>query len=166
MDRLKSAFRSSEKTVILGIGSELRGDDAAGVMAAALIDKLAGRKAKNRLKVILGTTAPENLTGEVKAFEPDLIIFIDAAEMCRKPGEFLAFSPEETDNISFSTHTLPIRIMADYLKVYLQCEVMMIGIQPEDLTFGASVTPEVEEGVKKMAEVIAGWAAERRTPKE
>jgi Ni,Fe-hydrogenase maturation factor len=43
---------------------------------------------------------------------------------------------------------------------------MMIGIQPEDLTFGASVTPEVEEGVKKLAEVIAGWAAERRTPKE
>ncbi|MCE1247604.1 MAG: hydrogenase 3 maturation endopeptidase HyCI [Firmicutes bacterium] len=157
MEKLKSAFDVSDRIVILGIGSELRGDDGAGVMAASLLEKKLNGRAKDRVKIISGATAPENLTGEVKSFQPDLILFMDAADMCHEPGEFLVFTPEETDNITFSTHTLPIRVMADYLKVYLQCEVLIAGIQPKQLNFDSPVTPEVEAGVARLVDTMESW---------
>ena len=157
MERLKSAFDTSDRIVILGIGSELRGDDAAGIMLADVLEKSLNGRAKDRIKIIKGATAPENLTGEVKSFQPDLIVFVDAADMCRNPGEYLVFSPEETDNISFSTHTLPIRIMADYLKVYIQCEVLMVGIQPKQLEFDTPATEEVAKGVNELVKILTSW---------
>ena len=157
MERLKSAFDTSDRIVILGIGSVLRGDDAAGIMLADVLEKSLNGRAKDRIKIIKGATAPENLTGEVKSFQPDLIVFVDAADMCRNPGEYLVFSPEETDNISFSTHTLPIRIMADYLKVYIQCEVLMVGIQPKQLEFDTPATEEVAKGVNELVKILTSW---------
>ena len=50
------------KVVLLGVGSELRGDDAVGIVIARRMEALhlAGVQAME------GGTAPENLTGEIR----------------------------------------------------------------------------------------------------
>ena len=66
MKNLKPELKGASKIVVLGVGSELRGDDIAGILAA---ENLKG-KTSDKLQVLIGGTAPENLTGEIKKLKP------------------------------------------------------------------------------------------------
>ena len=82
-DRLKNA----QRVAVLGIGSELRADDAAGLLIAKeLKTYLKENKKRNQLKVFLGETAPENLTGQIKKFKPTHLIVIDAVDFNLEAG--------------------------------------------------------------------------------
>ncbi|HQN05393.1 MAG TPA: hydrogenase maturation protease, partial [Anaerolineaceae bacterium] len=64
------------RVVILGVGNELRGDDAAGVLA---VRKLLKKKEKlDDVLIIEGAQAPENFTSVIRRFNPHLILIIDA----------------------------------------------------------------------------------------
>lgn len=147
---LKKKLKDAEKVALIGIGSELRGDDAAGILVAEELQKLKISK----LKVFFGGTAPENLTGEIIKYKPTHIIIIDSADTGKDPGSVLLISSEEVGGISFSSHMMPIKMMADYLLRSIKCEIMVIGIQPETLEFGSSVSKEVEKSVKKISDII------------
>ena len=67
---LKSRLASAKKVAVLGIGSDLRGDDVAGMLTAEKLFKLVAKKSTSRLKIFFGSTAPENLTGDIKRFNP------------------------------------------------------------------------------------------------
>ena len=71
---LNSVLSQDKRIAVMGVGSELRNDDAAGMR---LIEKL--RKSINRENVIfiVGGTAPENFTGVIKDFKPDELIIVD-----------------------------------------------------------------------------------------
>ena len=65
--QLKQKLENAGKVAVLGVGSELRGDDVAGIMAAEQIERISRPKTTApELKVFIGHTAPENLTGEIK----------------------------------------------------------------------------------------------------
>ena len=69
---LTKRIHKAKKIGILGIGSELRADDVAGILVAQQIEKsVAEKKLNTELKIFIGATAPENLTGEIKKFAPD-----------------------------------------------------------------------------------------------
>jgi hypothetical protein len=99
LNRLKGATR----VVLLGVGSDLRGDDAAGMMAAERLSHTP------KLNVLLGGTAPENLTGEIKKLKPSHLLIVDAAEMKAEAGTIRLLTPEEIGGFSFSTHALPLK---------------------------------------------------------
>ena len=80
---LTNSLKGVNKLAILGVGSELRGDDIAGMVAAEIIQK-ANHK---NITVFLGATAPENLTGEIKKFNPSHLLIIDAADTSSKPAK-------------------------------------------------------------------------------
>jgi Ni,Fe-hydrogenase maturation factor len=79
---------------------------------------------------------------------------IDAADLGKKPGTIVLLKPEETVGISFSTHSLPPRIMTDYLLANLDCEIIIIGIQPKRIDFGSSLSKEVEKSAKHISDAI------------
>ena len=146
---LKKKLKNAKKVAVIGIGSELRSDDAAGLLVAKELQKSKIPK----LKVFLGATAPENLTGEIIKYKPSHIIIIDTAEMDQKPGSTLLINPEEAGGISFSSHMLPIKMMVDYLSESLKSEILIIGIQPKTLMFGENVSKEVKRSVKKISDL-------------
>ena len=74
--------------------------------------------------------------------------------MNKKPGTTALLKPEETTGITFSTHSLPFKIMTDYLLANLNCEIIIIGIQPKRLDFGAKPSREVEESAKHISDAI------------
>jgi hydrogenase 3 maturation protease len=91
----------------------------------------------------VGGVAPENLTGEIKRFKPELLLIIDALDMGLEPGEVRIISVDEIDGVSFSTHILPLPIIMDYLAREIGCETLLLGIQITSLEFMADMTPAV-----------------------
>jgi hydrogenase 3 maturation protease len=115
-NKLKSNLIGAKRIAALGVGSELRADDVAGILVSQKLDKDAKRISRAiELKVFLGYTAPENLSGEIKKFKPTHVMIIDTADIGKKPGEVALFTPEDSGGISFSTHKLPIKVLAQCL---------------------------------------------------
>jgi len=153
--QLTNKLKGAKSVVILGVGSELRSDDAAGILAAkALAKKI--KKGKPTVNVLLGETAPENLTGEIKKLKPTHLIIIDAADISKKSGEVLLFNEKDIKGVSFCTHQLPMTIMIDYLKNYIDCNILIIGIQPKNLKVGNNLSKEVKIAVKYVSKEVSG----------
>jgi len=155
--RLRQALRSrssAPRVAVVGVGHELNGDDAAGIAVAR---SLAGLPAPHdRLLVIDAGPAPENTTGLLRRFGPDLVLLVDAAQMGELPGAIRWLDWRETDGISASTHTLPLHLLARYLVTELGCDVALLGIQPAANTLDAPLSPAVSRAV---ASIVADLSA-------
>jgi len=150
----KSTKRAG-RVVLLGVGSDLRGDDAAGMLVASSLQKIVSSPGlKRRLKVLFGATAPENLTSEIRRFKATHVIIVDAALMGAKPGAVEVIEPDRIEGVTFTTHQLPMSIIARYLVHEVGCEVIFIGIQPKILKFGKPVSRELRSSAPKLARLI------------
>lgn len=134
------------RVAVVGIGHELRGDDAAGVAVARRLQPLA----HERLLVVEGGHAPENQTGAIRRFSPDLVLLVDAAQMNETPGTVRWLGWEESVGLSASTHTLPPSILAHYLVHEIGCEVVLVGIQPGQTALERPLSPEVQGAVDAL----------------
>lgn len=143
------------RTVILGVGSELRRDDFAGMYAAEL---LAARADGVRLLVLGGGAAPENFTGPVRDFAPDAVIVLDAARLGKTPGDYAVLDPEQITGLTFSTHMLPLPVMLSYLERACGCATAYVGIEPASTAQGIGLDPRVRAGAERLAEELAAAA--------
>jgi len=151
---IKNRLQNAKRIALLAVGSELRADDAAGLLAAGILAADTRRKKRVKFKVFLGETAPENLTGEIKKFAPSHLIIIDSADSGRRPGQVSLINPQEAGGVSFSTHKVPLKIMADYLWESCACSTLIIGIKPKSLNFMGSICPEVKKAVTLVSRAI------------
>jgi hydrogenase 3 maturation protease len=154
-DRLGRPLRLA----VLGLGQELRGDDAAGLEAArGLLSRVPESGEINpgqRLLVAAAGPGPENFTGLLRRFRPDLVLLIDAAQMEAVPGEVRWLDPAETSGLSASTHTFPLHVLAEYLAAELGCQTALIGIQPEQNELGAPLSTPVRAAVQEITSHLA-----------
>ena len=89
------AIAAARRIVVLGVGNPDKGDDGAGLAAAAALRKRLSPAQKRRVRVLIGGPAPENLTGKIRALRPGLVVILDAAlgglragiDLPRRPGE-------------------------------------------------------------------------------
>ncbi len=135
----------------MGVGSSLRSDDAAGIYVAEKLRNLA----LPGVDVLIGETAPENLTGELRRLQPSHVLFVDAADLGEQPGVVRLFSSQEAVGVSSSTHTLPMSVIADYLRQELGCQILILGLQPKSLEFGGTISDQVAEAVDETVAAIA-----------
>jgi hydrogenase 3 maturation protease len=174
---LSRRLEGARSIAVLGVGSELRGDDAAGVRAAerlkellagdraiprgarACIRESGARRTKNdavpALHIIIGGTAPENVTGEIKTISPSHLIVIDCADMGLPPGSLRIVEMSELLGASFGTHHASIGILLDYIAREVSCDAFILAIQPAGIEFGAGLTTEVAKAVDEAADAIA-----------
>ena len=99
--------------------------------------------------------APENQTGPLRRFGPDLVVLVDAARMEEPPGTLRWLPWQETVGLPGSTHTLPAALLARYLTAEIGCEVALLGIQPLGTEMGRPASPPVAAAI---AEAVAGLA--------
>jgi hydrogenase 3 maturation protease len=102
----------------------------------------------NNLLIIDGGPAPENFSSKIKKFNPDLVIFIDAAHMDEPPGTIQWISLESIDGMSASTHSLPLSMLANFLVAELGCDVTVLGIQPAKNEIGSDLSVSVQTAVE------------------
>ena len=153
---LRKRLKDAEGVAVLAVGSMLRGDDAAGLLAAEeLQGALAGKSVRARVAFFAGDTVPENLTGEIKKFHPTHLLILDAVDFARKAGEVQLLDPDvPTNNFSLSTHTLPFSVLATYLRGFFPCEIVVIGIQPSTRGFGRAPSKQVLDAAKRVSDLI------------
>ncbi|HEX6383528.1 MAG TPA: hydrogenase 3 maturation endopeptidase HyCI [Anaerolineae bacterium] len=145
------------RLAVVGIGHVLRGDDAAGVAVARALQPYA----HEHLLVVDAGHAPENHTGPLRRFAPDLVLLVDTAQMNEPPGMVRWLPWQETSGVSASTHTMPPYVIARYLTAELGCEVALIGIQPADTTLGAPLSPAVQQTVYAVAQALISTTSEK-----
>lgn len=155
---LARRLEGARRIAVLGIGSELRGDDAAGILVCRKLEKLYSNSRQRKVKVFIGETAPENLTGEIKRFCPTHLIIVDAIDVRKRPGSVVFLKPEESKGVSFCTHQLPIKILTDYLAQSLKCGMIIIGIQAGQMGFGSLPCAAVSKSAMQVADLINSCA--------
>ena len=73
-DELAVRLKGAVRVAVLGVGSELRGDDIAGILVINALQKSKKINKNIKLKTFEGSTAPENITGELRAFKPTHLV--------------------------------------------------------------------------------------------
>ena len=153
-DFLLEKLAGTKKLAVLGVGSVLRGDDAAGILIVERLMEAFPQDAYPNLSIFSGGTAPENFSGNLRLFAPDHLLIIDAADADAEPGSIVEIPRTEIGGPSFSSHMLPLKIMVDYLINETGTDVTMLGLQYKDIEFEAELSPEMRETVDELTEAL------------
>src|SRR5687768_17220698 len=144
--------QKSKRLAVVGIGHELRGDDALGVL---IIRQLQQECLKSEhVLLVEGGSAPENVTGSLRRFQPDMVLLIDAVDMNQPPGSIEIVDWHNSRESAASTHTLSLRLFADYLCCELNCAVVLLGIQPLAAEFAMPLTHPIQVSVEAVANYL------------
>ncbi len=142
-----SELRGS-KTIILGIGNLLKGDDGAGPVVC---ERLAGRTCA---EVIDAGTVPENYIQRIIKKAPENLVVIDATDFGASAGQISLFKPEQLSSLVISTHTLSPQLFIDMICQEIDVDVYFVGIQPAQTTLGQSISSEVEQAIQRFARML------------
>jgi len=169
LNLLEEHLKNCKKLAVLGVGNTLRGDDGLGVFIVRSIvrhymerypeEDLNIDREVNKIshKVVLINcgTVPENFTDILKREKPDKIVIIDSAVMGEKPGTVKLIDIEEICNVGFSTHTLPLNVIVKYLMSYIDSEIFIVGMEPENLDFGVEgLSEEIYRRSLEFTEIL------------
>ena len=149
-DKLSDQLRKicERKTLVVGIGNTLKGDDGAGCIVCEQLKDTAPDR------VIDAGTVAENYIGPIIEKQPEVLVVVDAIDFGDSAGEVRIFAPEELSSAAFSTHTLSPRLFVDVISQSFPLDVYFIGIQPKDMTLGEGLSKEVEEAAKIVAGLL------------
>ena len=136
------------KTIILGIGNTLKGDDGAG---AIVCRQLAG---KTSAEVIDAATVPENYIQLIIKKAPRNLLIVDAIDFGGQPGTINLFKPEQLGSLVVSTHTLSPRIFIDLIVQEIDVRVYFLGIQPLRTQIGSCLSAAVDKAVRELVSIL------------
>ncbi len=153
-DFLFEKLANAKKLAVLGVGSTLRGDDAAGILIVERLMEAFPQEAYPNLILCAGGTAPENFSGNLRLFAPDHLLIVDAADAGAEPGSIVDIPRTEIGGPSFSSHMLPLKVMVDYLIHETGTNVTMLGLQYKGIEFGAELSPEMQEAVDELTDAL------------
>ncbi|MFC1453034.1 hydrogenase 3 maturation endopeptidase HyCI [Verrucomicrobiota bacterium] len=133
---------------IMGVGNRMRGDDGAGPV---LMDALAGRVDAH---CIDAGTAPENVVEKTARLGPDTVLIVDALHFDAQPGDCRVFVPEDLPAGGISTHAPSLQLTCEYLRARIPVSVFVIGIQPQAIRLGDSLSSAVGRAVHELAGLL------------
>jgi len=150
-EELKRALADFKKIAIIGVGSEIRGDDGVGLLIA---EKLRAKVKGKKCEILIGGTTPENLSGTLRRIKPSHILLVDAASSGKKPGEISLIDPKDISGVTFSTHTFSLETLADYLKETIGAKTVILGIEPKSVKLDDKMSKEVLSAAKEAIRLV------------
>ena len=146
---------SRPPTLIIGLGNLLRGDDGVGVRLAQI---LARQTVPDGVEVVDGGTQGLGLVPLLEGRQQ--VILVDAAEVGKTPGQFVRFTLDEAalrgSDQHLSVHAAGLRealLLAQALKL-LPGEVVIFGMQPANLDWETTLSPEVEAALPDLLSAV------------
>ncbi|MCJ7656026.1 MAG: HyaD/HybD family hydrogenase maturation endopeptidase [Dehalococcoidia bacterium] len=148
---LRVTSESTQRITVLGIGNLLLKDEGIGIH---LVQKLAGIVDNANVNIIDAGTYPDFLT--LVDISIDKLIVVDAVKAGNEPGTIYRLTLDDLGRDSTSPVSLHEIGVLDSLKIMslfdrLPESTVIIGIEPKTIDFGLDLSPEVEE---KLPEVI------------
>jgi hydrogenase maturation protease len=152
------------RTVVIGIGNRLRGDDAAGIFVA---ERLRPRVPRG-VEVVSCNEEPSRL---MEAWEgAETVLLVDTVSSGAAPGTLHRFDAGEESvparTFRSSTHAIGIAETIELARALgrLPRRVRVYGIEAGGFETGSSLTPAVESAVAFLVEdVLADLEEERCT---
>ena len=151
---LRVTDKGYPRVTVLGIGNLLLKDEGVGVH---LVQRLAGIVDNAKVNIIDAGTSPDLLSLVDK--NTDKLIVVDAVKAGNEPGTIYRFSPDNLDLDSISPFSLHEIGVLDSLKIMvlfdrLPDSTVIIGIEPKTIDFGLELSPEIEEKLSEMINLV------------
>lgn len=134
---------------VVGVGNTLKGDDGAGPALVALLG--AGGAP---FPFVDASEVPENYGGWVEKHGLEAVVFVDAVDFGGAAGEWCIIPFEDLMHSASSTHRLSLHFLIRYLTERWKGEALLAGVQPKGLKLGEGLSPEVEAGIKSLANAL------------
>ncbi len=150
LNKLEAFFRDAERVVIIGMGNELRADDAVGLLVVRLLKPYS----HNRLHVFEGHMTPDVFIAPSCAAQPTHLLIVDAAELHKKPGTWQVLLPNEVEEGLFTTHTIPVVEMAAEIQRRCGAKVAFLGIQPKQSKECLHAAEEIADIISKSTAAL------------
>ena len=133
------------RVAILCVGNELYGDDGAGPALAARL------RVGAPWQVFNGGVAPENWTGPVCAFRPDVVLVVDALHFDQPGGTIGCWPPQDLASTGMTTHGPSLALLVDVLGQRTGARILIVGIQPACAGLGLGLSQAVTLAVDELA---------------
>jgi len=139
----------------MGVGNELLKDEGVGVhvVRALLKEPPPGNIS---LEIIDGGTTPEAFLLAEGAHK---LILVDAVSGGGEPGSVYRFCPDDIialEKFAVSAHQVDLMMSLDMMKLSgsKPDEVVIIGIEPEEIDWGMELSPRLGEKLPQILKVI------------
>jgi hydrogenase maturation protease len=136
---------------VVGIGNVLLRDEGVGCHVAQALEGIPLPDAE----VIDGGTCPDLLQLVADA---DKLVIVDAVSGGGVPGQIYRFRPEDIEMENKRVLSLHDIGLIDNLKLaQLRCnvgETVIIGVEPRELGWGLELSPELEEKMPQIIDVV------------
>lgn len=143
-----------KKKLVVTVGNEMMGDDAAGPLLARMIE----RTPLPAWDVLDGGNAPENYIHRIREMQPDEVLLVDAADLQLPGGETRLIEKEQVGSLPLmTTHSLPLSFVMESIGEFVP-KVELIGIQPQTVAFGYPVSEAVRQAVERVYAWLDGKA--------
>ena len=149
--------RPAYKTLVLGVGNTLMGDEGVGVHVIERL--LAGYVVPEEVQVLDGGVLGMDLLYYLEGIEN--LLLVDAVETHREPGTIIRLENDEVPaflSMKISPHQVgvPDMLAAAKFKDLYPKRLVLWGIQPEILDMGLELSPLIESKVDTLTENIVG----------
>lgn len=149
------------RTVVIGVGNPLMGDDGIGLAA---LERLRAWEFEPFVELVDGGTWGMNLLRFVE--EARRLLILDAIEAGQTPGTPVTLEGDEIPRFlstKLSPHQIELRevLALAELRATLPEETVALGLQPGPIEMSEQLSPEVEarlgELVERCVERLRGW---------
>lgn len=142
------------KIMVMGVGNVLLSDEGLGVH---FINSLSKESLPKNVELLEGGTAGLELIHPLQ--DIDFLIIVDAVNAEDEPGAIFRFEPDDIrilpPQVNVSFHQVGI------LEVWAVANVLgkapktiIYGVQPKSLEMGLDLTPEIQEVLPKVKELV------------
>lgn len=145
------------KTVVLGLGNTLLGDDGVGIYALHSLRDSWKDKHQDSIDFVDGGTLSFTLTETL--YGADNLIVIDAAQLNSNPGEVKVFTDDDMDSFvrtsnCSSVHEVSLSELLDMARLLdtLPTRRALIGVQPETVDWADQPTDIVKKAIPIMCQ--------------
>ncbi len=145
----------AESIVVIGVGSELHGDDAVGIIVVRRVLELG--PLPETVSVIEGHTGGLDLLFDIE--DSDRAILVDAVDFGGEPGQIEVFEAEDADiHLTQRVASLHHVSLADVLQLGrttgIETRITIVGLQPADTAFGLGLSGPVAAQVDRAAGLV------------
>jgi hydrogenase maturation protease HycI len=137
-----------KRTVILGVGNPLQGDDAIG---PNLVDLLHGRV---EATLVYAGEVPENYLSSIQAAQPDVVLIIVALELGAEPGGLAIMDADRLRAIENFTRNPGLAFLAVMIQDETNAEVILVGVQPETTRFAGKMSKSVQLAMHNLEDML------------
>ncbi|HVO76251.1 MAG TPA: hydrogenase maturation protease [Ignavibacteriaceae bacterium] len=153
---------NSSRIVFVGLGSETRKDDFAGILFIRNLNKT---KLFSKSVFIEAGRNPENYLEKIQNADPQSVVFADACDWGGEPGEIKWLNPGEINSISISTHSFSIKMIEQFLSMRNPIEFFYLGIQPVSTAPGKGISNHIKNSLNNFFDKKSGFIPQKQQTK-